>query len=209
MRHAFLGRLVICLYIGALGVIEPPSISCGQSVAVRKPLKALVESITEYLGKRGTRESAKELASLGGESTLRELLERTGREGGDEAVERLIRLAKNVGPEAIRAAENAPNASIVIRAIDDLPANLAERAAKRLAAGSEGRALAETVEEFGANALEAEVRHPGVGGRLVATLGGDGADLASRAKRTRRSRSRDMRRILVSCQLLGETRSYH
>lgn len=109
-------------------------------------------------------------------------MERTGREGGDEAVERLIRLAKNLGPEAIRAAENAPNASIVIRAIDDLPANLAERAAKRLAAGSEGRALAKTVEEFGANALEAEVRHPGVGGRLVATLGGDGADLASRVK---------------------------
>ncbi len=176
MRHALLLTSLMFLVVAEIG----PGVCDGQAVVVRKPLKELIESLTEYLGKRGGRQLGTEIAALGGETALHELLERTAREGGEEAVERLVRLSKSLGPDVIHAAENAPNASKVLVAIEELPGELAPRAVSRLAAGAEGSALAGIVDQCGTKALRAEVRHPGVGGRLVSSLGDEGAQLSAR-----------------------------
>jgi hypothetical protein len=92
----------------------------------------------------------------------------------------LVRNTQQHGPDAIRAANNAVDIPRLLRSLDELPEEAATRAVRRLAAGSDGRALAKTVDQFGASALRAEVRHPGIGGRLVGHLGDDGAELASK-----------------------------
>jgi hypothetical protein len=158
-------------------------LASGQATVIRKPAQELMEAIGRHLSRTGGREIGQELAEFGGEAAVRQLAERALREGGDDALNALVRTARAHGTDALRAADNAVNIPRLLRAVDELPAEIAPQAIRRLSAGSEGRLLAETVEQFGAKALRAEVHHPGIGGGLVRNLGDNGADLASQASR--------------------------
>mgnify|MGYP006427081089 CR=1 FL=1 len=155
----------------------------GQGSLIRKPAQEVTEALGRYFSRTGGREITQELVEFGGEAAVRRVAERAFREGGDDALNALVRTARSHGPDALRAADNAVNIPRLLRAVDDLPEEMASQAIRRLSAGAEGRLLAETVERFGAQALRAEVRHPGIGGNLVRHLGDDGVAFASQASR--------------------------
>lgn len=180
-KNAFILSVLILVAVEFSAPVGP--VAFAQASLVRKPVQEVVEAIAKYLTKKGGRELAEELAEFGGEATVRRVAERAVREGGNDVLDAFVRIAQAHGPDAVRAVDNAVNVPRLLRAVDDLPEDVAAQALRRLGAGADGRALAEVVETFGSRALHAEVRHPGIGGQLVATLGDDGATLATRVSR--------------------------
>jgi limonene-1,2-epoxide hydrolase len=172
------GRII--LFIVVFAITSGDAIVWGQAGPLRRTTQEVIEALGRYAGRHSGRDVGRELLELGGEAGVQRIAARIAREGGEEAVQRAIRLTEEFGPDALRALNHAPNTTTLLRAIDDLPAEGMEIAIRRLAAGAEGRVLAETVERAGVAALRAEVRHPGVGGAIVRHLGDDGAELASR-----------------------------
>lgn len=134
----------------------------------------LVRSLAKHAGEEGAEKLSKEV----GEATLERLTVKLAGEGGQEATERVASLTVKYGPDVIRAVDNAPSATTVLKAVNELPAEQMPVAFGRLAAGSQGRELAETVVEHGAGALRSELAHPGIGGALVRKLGGEAAEIA-------------------------------
>jgi hypothetical protein len=161
-----------------LAIMTPSQVCVAQGTLVRKSAQELVEALGEFAARQGERELAKEIAELGGETAVRELTERALREGGEETVETLARLTRAYGSDVLRAAENSAKIPSVLKAVGELPKDAVSPALRRLAAGAEGKSLATLTAEYGAKALMAETRHPGVGGQLLGHLGTDGADLA-------------------------------
>jgi hypothetical protein len=159
------------------------SVANAQATALRKPAEQLIQAVARYIARVGGKEVAKEIAELGGEATMRRIAERALREGGEDALSTLARHVRAYGPDALRAVDNAVNMPRLLSCLDEIPKDMAPQAIRRLAAGTEGRALAKTVERFGSQVLRAEVRHPGLGGHLVGQLGEDGFTLALRASR--------------------------
>ena len=141
---------------------------------------SVTRAITKYFAKEGSEEGAAFLAKKGGREMVERVAGAAAREGGDEAVEQVAKLAGKYGPEAISALDNAPSVMPVLRALDEIPESQAKAALARLAAGTAGRELADTVTKYGATALRSELAHPGVGTALVRSLGDDGAELASK-----------------------------
>jgi len=172
--------LSIVMVVGVLVVGGGSDMASGQGAVLRKPVQEVIEAIGRYFAKRGGREFTEELAELGGEAFVREVTERTIREGGEDALELLVRKAGAHGPDALRAADNAVSIPRLLKAVDDLPEDMAGPAFRRLSAGADGRILAEAVEQYGPKALRAELRHPGIGGRLVSRFGDDGVQLSSK-----------------------------
>ena len=169
--------------LGALGIMLVTEEAPGQGSFLRKPVQELVEAIGKWSSKQAGRNTAAELAEAGGEAAARRVGRKLIAEGGEEALERATRLTAEHGGAVLRAADNLPNPARALEALEELPAEQASVALARLAAGAEGRVLAQTAEKWGAAALRAEVSHPGIGGRLVSALGDDGAELAIRAGR--------------------------
>jgi hypothetical protein len=136
-------------------------------------LKMLARHATKETGE----EAAEKLTKEVGEVVVERVAAKVVKEGGEESLNRVAELAAKHGTDVVRALDNSPSITAVIRALDELPVDDIPKAAARLAAGSQGRELAETTLRYGARALSAEVRHPGVGGHIVKALGGDGASL--------------------------------
>jgi hypothetical protein len=67
-----------------------------------------------------------------------------------------------------------------MKVLEELPKDAVSPALRRLAADAEGRSLAKLTTQYGAKALVAETRHPGIGGQLVRHLGEEGAELATK-----------------------------
>ncbi len=145
------------------------------------PVRQCMEAITRTISSKGS-SAVSELAEFGGEAGVRRIAERAVREGGDEALGGLARLVDSHGVDALRAADNAVNIPGLIRAMDDLPGEMAGPALRRFS-GPEGRTLAEMVERYGSAALRAEATHPGIGIRSMSSLGRDGAELIVRMNR--------------------------
>ncbi|MEO1524369.1 MAG: hypothetical protein AAFX06_02985 [Planctomycetota bacterium] len=141
---------------------------------------AVAKAILKYFGKEGTEEATEYLAKQGGREVAERVAAGALREGGEEAAEQVSKLAANYGPEALRALDNAPSVAPVLAALKELPESQVKSALARMAAGTTGRELAETVSRYGAAALRSELKHPGVGGTLVRLLGDDGAELATK-----------------------------
>jgi hypothetical protein len=160
-------------------VFSPLARAAGPSFAVLSGA-SVARAIMKYFGKEGTEEATEYLARQGG----RELAERVSaaamREGGQEAADQVARLAANYGPEALTALSSAPQVGPLLSALGELPESQVGAALARLSAGTGGRELAETVGRVGSSALRSELKHPGVGGMLARTLGGDGAELATK-----------------------------
>lgn len=173
-------RSVTCILLFVVLAASLPATAQAQAGLARKPAQELIEALGRYLGRGEGRDLSRELAEMGGEAFARRVADKALNQGGDDALEQLVRLTQIYGPDALRAADNSPSLPAIIQALDELPVEMAAPALRRLAAGTHGRALAEATERFGAAALRAEVRHPGVGGDLVRVLGDDGARLADR-----------------------------
>lgn len=170
-RTAHGGCRLLCAFLTVLMLSAPAQGQVATSVT---------RAITKYFAKEGSEEGAEYLAKQGGREMVERVAGAAAREGGDEAVEQVAKLAGKYGPEALTALDNAPSIMPVLSALDEIPEAQAKAALARLAAGSAGRELADTVTKYGSAALRSELMHPGVGTALVRSLGDDGAELASK-----------------------------
>lgn len=159
-----LALLLICL---------APSV-CQAQVGVAR--KAVAE-LTEWVTKKAAKEGAGSAADRISKEAIEEIVERAAKEGGEVAVEQLTRTVQRHGPEVLLVARNLdelPGVSLqrTLNLIDEVP-----QCISRLAAGSSGRELAQNAAKYGNDVLLAEVKHPGLGGGLVARLGGHGVGM--------------------------------
>ncbi len=154
-----------------------------QGAAVREGGEVILRSLGKYLGKGSTRETVESLTEYGGEAAVRRVADRAMAEGGEQVLERVASVAAKHGPEALRAMDNVGNLGPVLRSLDDLPEESVDAALRRLAAGQPGRELAEVAEKYGAQAIKAELRLPGVGTTLAKSLGEEGISLSEKLTR--------------------------
>jgi len=160
-------RLIITL----LGFFCAPSCLLAQEPGfVRTALTELIEIFT----KTGAKQSAKELAEIGGEITVREVLEKAAAEGGDDLVRQVVILGKSNGPRALQALEGDP--AIMTKALRSLPeGKLADAVTE---ASRQPPLMAKLVRAHGEEALTASARHPGIGAQVIDDFGGAGLKAA-------------------------------
>ncbi|MFM8175458.1 MAG: hypothetical protein ACKN81_18100 [Pirellulaceae bacterium] len=151
-----------------------------QGTLVREGGEAVVRSLGGYFSRNGGRQLAEELAELGGDAAVGNLARKVMTESGEQGIEQLATLAGKFGPDAVRALQQADSVAPVLKAISDLPEAMVGPALRRLSGASAQKELTEAVSRYGASALRAEVAHPGMGGKLVGSLGNDGIFLAEK-----------------------------
>jgi hypothetical protein len=172
--------LLILMVINTVVVLTPTK-AIGFGGLVRKPAQELIEVVSEYiLLRKGSRELSKELTDLGGETALRKITERTIREGGEQSMTVLLRLTKNHGPDVIRVMNVSAKPQKILKVINEIPEDLAGRAIRAMSAGQEGKALVKIVEKYGEPALKSELKHPGIGVRVINDFGQAGIELAEK-----------------------------
>jgi hypothetical protein len=132
--------------------------------------RGIVEQGVEMIFKRAGTGAAEELAKSGGRVAVRETLERAAAEGGENLVRKTTAYGIEQGPIALRAIGRSP--AKMVGALDNLAAEL--RPAALRAVERDPQALAGLVERYGAQALEAAAKQPGVGTVLGEKLGGEG-----------------------------------
>lgn len=139
----------------------------------------ILKALAKYLGKESIEEASEKLVAIGGRELFERAAQKVAVNGGEEMVERVAKLTVSHGPDVLRAIDNVPASytTRIVGALDDLPASQIQAASKRLAAGSQGTEVAESVLKFGTNALKTEVAHPGLGPKLIRAFGDDGAEL--------------------------------
>lgn len=167
LRLPVVGVVAICV-----GALLFPNEGFAQTALLRKA----AQEIFEMVGKKLGREGAQELAEKVGREGVEEILERAAKEGGEEAVERVVRVGGSHGAKALRILERAP--AQLSRALDDLPANQVKQALSALE--REPELLTGLASKYGARGLSLELRHPGVGGKLLAKLGDDALSVGQR-----------------------------
>lgn len=132
--------------------------------------RGIVEQGVEMIFKNAGRDAAEELAKSGGRVAVRETLERAAADGGENLVRKTTAYGIEQGPIALRAIGRSP--ARMVGALDNLAAEL--RPAALRAMERDPQALAGLVERYGAQALEAAAKQPGVGTVLGEKLGGEG-----------------------------------
>ncbi|TWT51083.1 hypothetical protein Pla22_38600 [Rubripirellula amarantea] len=140
---------------------------------------SVVKAVMKYFGSEGTEQATKYITKQGGKEVIERVTSTASRQGGDELLEQVARITQTHGPDAISAIDNVPSIAPVVKAINELPEAQAKQALSRLAAGTTGRELGETVAKHGTVVLKAELKHPGVGGSLARKLGSEGGELAT------------------------------
>ncbi len=141
-------------------------------ILLRKSVAEIVELVTRKGGAAG----ARELAELGGEQAVKELLEQTARHGGDAAVGRLTHYARLHGAQALKAIKDQPVQ--MLRVLDQMPAGQVKRAIDAI--NLNPAAMQRLISHHGVEALQVSMRHPGVGLDIAQTLGRDGIRTALR-----------------------------
>ena len=160
-------------------LVASSTVGCGTS-APASPASMLGKALARYMSTKAASESAEKVTKELGEATVERVALRIVKDSGEEGLERVSQLVVKYGPDVIHAIDNTPAVSPLLKALDDVPADQVATAVARLAAGQQGKELAETTLRYGAKSLRAEIAHPGVGGRFVRALGDDGASLCSR-----------------------------
>ncbi|WP_207397531.1 hypothetical protein [Bremerella alba] len=136
-----------------------------------------------FFSKEAAEEGSEKLVKEVGPELLQRVSAKLVRDGGESVVTEASELAAKHGPDVIRALDNAPAPTKIVQALGELPAEEVSAAAARLASGRRGRQLAKTTEEFGAQVLQAEIKHPGVGMELVRVWPDSGAALGRQLSR--------------------------
>ena len=162
----------IMLALLGVAVLAPALFPSVASAQLARPAKELVEEGIELLFRKASAESAEELAKMGGRVAVRETLERAATEGGEGLVRRVTAYGLEHGPMGLRAIGRAP--AKMVAALDDLAPNLRGPALRALE--REPQVLLPLIERHGAKAMEAAVRHPGVGSTLGGKLGSEGLE---------------------------------
>lgn len=133
----------------------------------------VVREATEQVFKSATRTGLEELAEMGGRTAVREVLEQSSREGGEQLVRKAAQYGIDDGPAALRAIGRSP--AKMVAALDGLSPGI--RNAGIAAVERNPQLMTRLVQQYGSGAIEAAVKHPGVGEKLVETLGADGVQL--------------------------------
>ena len=136
--------------------------------------RGIVEEGIELIFKRAGKQSAEELSKLGGRAAVRETLERAASEGGEGLVKRTTAYGIEQGPIALRVIGRSP--AKMVGALDNVAADL--RPAALRAVEREPQLVTGLVERYGADALEAAAKQPGVGSVLGEKLGAEGLQAA-------------------------------
>ncbi len=136
-----------------------------------------------FFSNEAAEEGSEKLAKEVGPELLQRVSAKLIRDGGESAVTKASELAAKHGPDVVRALDNVPNPAKIVQALGELPGEEVSTAAARLASGSRGQQLAKATEEFGAQVLQAEIKHPGIGMELVRVWPDSGAALARQLSR--------------------------
>lgn len=152
-----------------------PSVFAQGGAAVRLATD-LVESVVRRAGGESAEKTARELAEFGGTKAIREVLEQAEKEGGEVLMKQVAAQTEKHGLLALQALRGAP--APVLRALDGVPAELAENSLRALV--REPAAMQKLATEFGSSALETAAKHPGLAVPIGSRLGGEGLDTARR-----------------------------
>ncbi len=172
--------LMIVMTIGATTCALPPANAAAPPVGVLAVTSSIGRAVTRFFAKESAEEGVEYMAKQGGKQLVIKVTAKAAKEGGDETVQQVAKLVSKYGPDALKACDNAPSIGPVLSALDEIPATQVKSALTKLAAGTTGRELAQTVTKHGAKAIVSELNHPGVGMVLVRALGDDGAELATK-----------------------------
>lgn len=143
-----------------------------QGTTFKNIAKELVETISKKFGSQATRE----LAELGGETAVQEILEKAAIEGGENLTKKIIYYGKEFGPNALKTISKAPKP--MIEALEGLPSNLIRPAFQ--AAAREPEVVTNLITKYGGNALRVAAKHPGVGTKLVSEFGQQGIEVSEK-----------------------------
>jgi hypothetical protein len=113
---------------------------------------------------------------MGGEKAVQEVIEVAAREGGEQLAERLTATALTHGPAIIRGARVSP--ARFLAAFESVEPALKEAALQGIR--REPELMARMVAEVGREALMVEAKHPGVGVKVLQSLGAEGAVVAAK-----------------------------
>lgn len=163
-------RLRVHAVVAIFGVLIVAPLAVRAQVGVAGEL---VEQATEQIFKSAAKQGAEELADMGGRAAVREILQQSSREGGEQLVRRVTQYGVEDGPIALRAIKPAP--AKMVEALDGLSPGLRNGALRAI--DREPAVMTQLVKQYGSGALETAVRHPGVGERLVENLGDQGIAL--------------------------------
>jgi len=147
-----------------------------QGGAAARVAVEVVESVMKRSAGQATERTARELAEFGGQKAVREVLEQAEREGGEVLMRQVATQTEKHGVLALQALKGA--GAPVIRAVDGVPAELAENSLRALV--REPVAMRQLATEFGSTALETAAKHPGLAVPIGSKLGGEGLDVARR-----------------------------
>ncbi|WP_146518362.1 hypothetical protein [Stieleria varia] len=170
---------LIAILLTTLTLLAPGNLPSANAAPVPAVSTSVAKAVAKFFGKEGVEEASEFLAKKGGRELVERVSSAAAREGGEEAVEQVALLTSKYGPEALAALDNAPSIAPLLSAVSELSETQAKSALARLAAGTTGKELAETVVKHGSSALRSELLHPGVGGMLVRVFGEEGAELAT------------------------------
>jgi hypothetical protein len=107
---------------------------------------------------------------------VRGILEQASREGGEQLVRKAAQYGVEEGPSAIRMISHSP--AKMVGALDEVSPAL--RSAGIQAVERDPQVLVPLINRYGAPAMEAAARHPGVGEKLVQSLGSDGIAMSGK-----------------------------
>jgi hypothetical protein len=165
---------ILCILIVVPTLSFIPTSSCSGQAA--PAIEAAAKELAGVMARQGGRKAATELAEMGGEAAVRQVLDRAAKEGGDELVEKVTRYGTRYGPTALKAVEKSP--SRMIQALDEVAPDLVKPAIR--AAAREPEITAKLVAAYGKDALEVAAKHTGIGTRLAEKLGADGISIAQK-----------------------------
>lgn len=152
-----------------------PSVWAQGGAAVRLAAE-LTESVARRAAGQTAESTARELAEFGGTRAIREVLEQAEREGGEVLMKQVAVQTEKHGLLTLQALKGA--SAPVIRALDGVPADLAENSLRALV--REPVAMRELATQFGSTALETAAKHPGLAVPIGSRLGAEGLDTARR-----------------------------
>src|SRR2546421_4265671 len=135
--------------------------------------REVIESAAEKIFQQSSKQGLRELTEMGGRAAVRDVLEQSAREGGEQLVRKVTQYGIEEGPLALRAVGRSP--AKMVESLDALSPEL--RTSAMRAVERNPQALVPLVQRHGAAALEIASKHPGVGESLVSTLGDDGITL--------------------------------
>ncbi|MEI6394529.1 MAG: hypothetical protein WCT12_25910 [Verrucomicrobiota bacterium] len=154
--------IIGCLVIGCAFTAQ------AQLGWVAKAARQLVEGVAA----KGGQQAAKELAEMGGDVFAREALEKAAQEGGEKLAQKLVSQTIEYGPALLKVSKSSP--SQFISAFEELTPAMQKAAAQAMT--REPDLMAQLFSNVGRDALTAAGKHPGVGTKVMETLGREGAE---------------------------------